>query len=851
MSKQWIWITEAYQYILSYSQDVDVFSFGLLKAKKEFLTVKISVANLTEGCKFNVGQYLLHHFSHVREGSNTTTDTIQETPKGHLCFAKLERNKFEDFISDISGVKIGFPVWCYTENNESVFIGKSYVIYIVICIILCMYSFYPIFMEMAFYVEDRKADDGKYYMSDSPYSPSIICKRLIFLENNKYLATLRILVIAILLTSLVYYLKSEIYYSCNCSLKLPNDDNSSLDVENFYKIFSSEFALGVIHFIIVNMCVLLNSNGDFDDFILLDITNILNKYFFFRTVPVSKFLLRDCSKEKKVMSFKIKKLSLLFSYKFWTQILFINSRRSLVKHGCVLLHILCPIQIILNFFLVLCSILCPVVFIVYVFFVKYSIALILCVINCCIKYIFREKCKLLHIEKQNGIRNIASHTLAIFYLYYVYTSSFNIFFNGMSYVIQFIIFTLLFAVPRFSIQTYIYVIFTTSLVFHIFRYIYQFTKLYKTLLETVLKLQEENSISIKHFDKIVSKHFPVSNEGFYLFLKIMLSSLFFVIIYDTMQKVGYIRFGAQPDLTTVITFFFFFGPPRLIEGLFMTDFTSRVYMKEEEIKKDIEELVKYDGFDSKLCLTKQPEYIILCKRCETDGTVCKIMRYICTYFFGCFQCRVDEEGFCECCDCLSLNSEQSTRTIIKIPTWCLYKRQDECETVILYLSDSHNPTSSESGHQNTNELRKFSSMRPHHDESDDLNINESNSPHRIGSNISNSISPSNGEPDSQSSRTSNRSNESRLNFSNLTEPDSTIQNGFEETDLCVPTIQTTNGSNSLIPSDSESLNTIVEGNYLQNNSVHDNKDVSSGLKCLETRQKKISDLMIADAITNL
>lgn len=49
----------------------------------------------------------------------------------------------------------------------------------------------------------------------------------------------------------------------------------------------------------------------------------------------------------------------------------------------------------------------------------------------------------------------------------------------------------------------------------------------------------------------------------------------------------------------------------------------------------------------------------------------------------------------------------------------------------------------------------------------------------------------------------------------------------------------------------ESLNTSLEGNYLQNNSVHDNKDVSSDLKRLETRQKKISDLMIADAITNL
>lgn len=479
MSKQWIWITEAYQYILSYSQDVDVFSFGLLKAKKEFLTVKISVANLTEGCKFNVGQYLLHHFSHAREGSNTTTDTIQETPKGHLCFAKLERNKFEDFISDISGVKIGFPFWCYTENNESVFIGKSYVIYIVICIILCMYSFYPIFMEMAFYVEDRKADDGKYYMSDSPYSPSIIGKRLIFLENNKYLATLLNLVIAKLLTSLVYYLKSEIYHSCNCSLKLPNDDKSSPDVENFYKIFSSEFALGVIHFIIVTSCVFFNSNGGFDDFILLDFKNLWKQYFFMTTVPVSVFLPRACFKV-----LQNTKIIPPFFLQILTQVLFINSRKSLVKRGCLLFHILCPIQFIVNFVLVLCSILCPVVFPVYVFFVKYSsIGVISCVIKWCSKYICCKKWKLLHIDKRNGIRilwNIACHISAIVYLccMYVYTSSFNIFFNGTSYIVQFVIFTLLFAVPRFSIQSHIYVIFITSLVFHIFRYI---LSIYKTL----------------------------------------------------------------------------------------------------------------------------------------------------------------------------------------------------------------------------------------------------------------------------------------------------------------------------------------------------------------------------------
>lgn len=248
---------------------------------------------------------------------------------------------------------------------------------------------------------------------------------------------------------------------------------------------------------------------------------------------------------------------------------------------------------------------------------------------------------------------------------------FQYIFNGMSYVIQFVIFTLLFAVPRFSIQSYIYVIFITSLVFHIFRYIYQFTKLYKTLLETILKLQGENSIAIQHFDLIVMKHFPVSNESFYLFLKVMLSSLFFVIIYDTMQKVGYIRFGAQPDLTTVITFFFFFGPPRLIEGLFMTDFTSRVYMKEEEIKEDIEKLANNVSESRDV---KPSEDIKICKGWKTDGPVCNKMRYVCTFCFGCFQCPVDDEGFCECCYFLTLNSDRLTNTIVKIPTICLYKK---------------------------------------------------------------------------------------------------------------------------------------------------------------------------------
>lgn len=334
-----------------------------------------------------------------------------------------------------------------------------------------------------------------------------------------------------------------------------------------------------------------------------------------------------------------------------------------------------------------------------------------------------------------------------------------------------------------------------------------------------------------------------------------------------MQKVGYIRFGAQPDLTTVITFFFFFGPPRLIEGLFVTDFTSRVYMKEEEIKQDIDVLLKIDGLDSNSYLMKQVEEIKICVRWKTDGLICTKMRYVCTFCFGCFQCPVDDEGFCECCDLLTLNSDRLTRTIIKIPTVCLYKRRkkeeifnrcepptlannpNSCEAISLYLDDSNILTSSESGSQT--ELKTVISVSSSHREPGDLNSIESNSPRQIRSNILNSNSPSHGEPDSQSSRQLNGLNKRRTNLLNLTESVNTNQNGFEETGLHVTTVQSTNGSTSLIPSDSESLNTCFEGSRLQNDSVYDNETVSINLKLLESHCKEVLDLTIAQMITSL
>lgn len=249
----------------------------------------------------------------------------------------------------------------------------------------------------------------------------------------------------------------------------------------------------------------------------------------------------------------------------------------------------------------------------------------------------------------------------------------------MSYVIQFFIFTFFLAVPHFPIQSYNNVIILTSVIIYISRFVFQFTDLYKSLLEKILDIQDETRIRIELFDEIVEKHFPLSNEIFYLFVKVMFSFLFFAIIFDTMKTVGYIKSGTQPDLTTVISLIFLFGPPRLVEALLMTDFTSRVHMKEYNIRKDLEKTlesnIKANEPTKTICFTED-EMKLCCIKWLINlwrkvrpansnvplklseyrlSTCCKYnpklfwLRWLCMFCCGCFSCLFDGKGYCENC----------------------------------------------------------------------------------------------------------------------------------------------------------------------------------------------------------
>lgn len=417
-----------------------------------------------------------------------------------------------------------------------------------------------------------------------------------------------------------------------------------------------------------------------DDFVILGLYNLSLNNFVLKTMSVSYFL---PYRDKGHLSYKIKKISLIFSYIFWSQIFWIDRysvfrsvktidrvcfcrRTSSVRQmkcSCIW-RLCCAIFLVLQFFanivLVLGSTFFPVVSTVYVLIAKYT-------------YAFSSK---LFVTNSSSIwvkllcRSV-SHFFAVVYLCYTYKNSFNIFFNGISYVIQFSIFTLFLAVPRFPIQTYIYVIFITSFILYVFRFVSKFTKLYTSLLETILSIQNQNEIKIKSFDKIVAKHFPLYNEFFFLFMKILLCSLFFAIIFDTMQRVGYIKFGVQPDLATVISVIFLFGPPRLVEALLTTDFTSRVHMKEEEIKTDIEKIGSKDGNIAEESFKKQIIDKNCCCNCPDRCVL--VLKYICTLGCCCFICMVDEQED----KCIySVYHKETTRVVMRLPSPFVPLRQN-------------------------------------------------------------------------------------------------------------------------------------------------------------------------------
>ncbi|XP_048754952.2 uncharacterized protein LOC125665958 isoform X1 [Ostrea edulis] len=427
--QRWVWIGKKYQYVLGYPEDVDVYSFGLLKVKQESLSVNISIGNFSEVCKSNFDMYLSKYLLDLID-ENTTT--IFEVPDGYLCHSNVIADEIRDFVSDISGVQIGYDFMCIEDDKEEFStVGKSYINNIAIFIILLVYSFYPLIIEISFYVRDTENRFEMYYMSDSPYSPARFCRCLIFSGNNKYYAAIRIIILITIVTSLVYLLKSYVYELCNCSLKSSNKEQDFQHAENYYITLKNNALLvwGVVNFFLLNVALLLNSDGVLDAFLIFDFTGLCNGDFFLRLIPVTVF---SKDYQKSMTSLKIQKLSLILTYKFWSNIFFINSKTS----SCEFYLMQSIITFPLNVMLILCSTFCPLVCILHAFYVRFISLVSMCIFSFPMSKISETYPSITCILQFIG--NIFIHGGALAYIITSYIYSFNIFFYGISYLIQFL-----------------------------------------------------------------------------------------------------------------------------------------------------------------------------------------------------------------------------------------------------------------------------------------------------------------------------------------------------------------------------------------------------------------------------
>ena len=372
--RKWIWVAKGYEYVLRYPENVDVFSFGLLGAKQDSIEVQISIGNSSETCKSNFDQFLADYISQILWKNITFPRAVYNSSKGYICHSIIDDNYIRDYISDISAVKIGYNFVCYMENNKKVQIEKSHMNGIVVFIVLFVYSFFPFFLEMAFYIEDRKRNDGYFFKSDSPYGSSVILTRFLFSGNSKHFAILRIILLLSFLSGVGLLVKASVYDSCQCSLKSSNRNTSFLDAENLYETSIKGYIFGVVHFIVVIVGILSNSHGRLDEFVICDFCNIRKEGFFLKTVKLSIFIpeekkveerkgektvegkkekkkgekyegknneeektkkgnvenpktegnVEKQEKEKYLVSLKMKKLSLITSGRFWLEIFFIS-----------------------------------------------------------------------------------------------------------------------------------------------------------------------------------------------------------------------------------------------------------------------------------------------------------------------------------------------------------------------------------------------------------------------------------------------------------------------------------------------------------------------------------------------
>lgn len=615
INRRWIWTSDMYRYMLSYPEDINVYTLGIMHRRAKNLELKIDNKSCSDIVDSNVFDFLsiyLKRYGH----------------KGKLCRNVHHIPFWRRIMGRAFSIAIDNSFECYELGKQTVDyerINPAFVVFLSMVFLVVVVCFYPMILSLAFHKKKAGNEIDKYYCSSFPYGPTDLFIKLIFKANykNSGVSALRISLFITLLLVCVAIAKHEL------SPELTEHQGNYFSLStltSMVRIISE-----VIICIFLNMFIIYKTTKNIHRIFIVNITNLFNSGYIIRCLPVSIFQ-TNVEHNKTVTSCIIDKFTLVLSLKFWLTIALMPFNR-LKQKG--IKNVICSIffaviQLPINMFLIFGTTICPM----------YSIMLYTYMFISEPFLIKSKKCSKGSLYRNNFLSvivflivNLVSFRM---FYYLFYEGSFLL--HGMSYLMQMIMYTCFVALPHFSASEFQVFLFIAMVTGYLLRYVYEFLLLYKNLLNTILQVTKTTYVAIQDYEKVVCHTFPLKREIFFLAVKLAFAICFFIIIFDTIQKIGYLD-NLNLNTDTGITLLFVFGPPKLFELLFLQKSIDKIDRKHVEIEEFLSRenvFLTYDASEQNELGLNTFELVSYCQSYNTRVSCgSKLSNCCCSYLQKC------------------------------------------------------------------------------------------------------------------------------------------------------------------------------------------------------------------------
>ncbi|XP_061190282.1 uncharacterized protein LOC133198160 [Saccostrea echinata] len=172
----WIWITENYRHYLSYPDDIDVYTFGVMRVGIHKLSLNISMNNILTCKKKNLWKRVYNYLQRLQNG----------TGGGYFCHRNFENQDWKSFLYTMSSASIGYDFECYNRDitDETLLIRTSIITYITVVIIFFLFAYYPLIISLSFHGRKISEQLKFFTMADYPYTPRRCLLHIIFKSSK-------------------------------------------------------------------------------------------------------------------------------------------------------------------------------------------------------------------------------------------------------------------------------------------------------------------------------------------------------------------------------------------------------------------------------------------------------------------------------------------------------------------------------------------------------------------------------------------------------------------------------------------------------------------------------------------